>query len=207
MQKTLDTLIGGKQKLLKIEYSYTFLLSITQLMCQINWIKIFCDIFRVDWDFNFSALHKFGYGDKFIHMVKNVYTNMQCKIKINGLLLDPFTLTGEFFLGWLFSMLLYIISAEVLASFINVNKWIRGIQIGDYEKKALNFADDINISSRDITCLIRIQVFLKLYEDASSSRTNFSKCQASVGFPLGHLELTLVTLFSIAPNGTKSLKI
>ena len=93
MQKTLHTLIGGKQKLLKIEYSYTFLSFITQLMCQINWIKIFCHILRVDWDFNFSALHKFGYGDKFIHMVKDGYTNIQCKIKINGLLSDPFTLT------------------------------------------------------------------------------------------------------------------
>ena len=79
MQKTLDTLIGGKQKLLKIEYSYTFLLFITQLMCQINWIKIFCDILRVDWDFNFSALHKFKYGDKFIHMVKCVCTIIQLK--------------------------------------------------------------------------------------------------------------------------------
>ena len=114
------------------------------------------NILIIYWDFNFSALHKFGYGDKLIHIVKNVYTNMQCKIKINGLLLDPFTLTEEFLQGWLFPMLLYIISAEVLASFINVNKWIRGIQIGDYEKKVLNFADDINISSRDITCLIRI---------------------------------------------------
>ena len=32
------------------------------------------NIFRVDWDFNFSAFHKFGYGDKFIHMVEDGYT-------------------------------------------------------------------------------------------------------------------------------------
>ena len=45
---------------------------------------------RVGWDFNFCALRKFGYGDKFIHhLVKDVYTNIQSKIKINGLLSDP----------------------------------------------------------------------------------------------------------------------
>ena len=136
-------------------------------------------------------------------MVKDVYTNIQSKIKINGLLSDPFTLTREVCQGCLFSMLLYIIAAEVLASFINANKRIKGIQIGDHEIKIVNFADDTTIFLRDITCLDRIQVILKLYEDASSSKINFSKSQASAKFPLKYLELTLVTLFLITPNGTK----
>ena len=87
--------------------------------------KSFCNILRVDWDFNFPALNKFGYGDKFIHMVKNVYNNIQSKIKINGLLPDPFTLTREVCQRCLFYMLLTIIAAEVLASFINTNKSIK----------------------------------------------------------------------------------
>ena len=40
-------------------------------------------------DFIFSAWHKFGYGDKFIHMIKVPYMNIESKIKINGLLSDP----------------------------------------------------------------------------------------------------------------------
>ena len=100
-------------------------------------------------------------------MVKDVYTNIQSKIKINGLLSDPFTLTREVCQGCLFSMLLYIIAAEVLASFINANKRIKGIQIGDHEIKIVNFADNTTIFlRRDITCLNRIQVILKLYENA-----------------------------------------
>ena len=43
-------------------------------------------------DFIFSALRKFGYGDKFIHMIKVAYTNIESKIKINGLLSDPLIL-------------------------------------------------------------------------------------------------------------------
>ena len=107
-------------------------------------------------------------------MVKDVYTNTESKIKINGLLSYPFTLTREVCQGCLFSMVLYIIVAEVLASFINANKRIKGIQIGDHEIKIVNFADNTTIFLRDITCLDRMQVILKLYEDASSSKINFS---------------------------------
>ena len=42
---------------------------------------------RVDWDFTFSALHIFGYGNKFMYIVEVGYTNIQSKIEINGLLI------------------------------------------------------------------------------------------------------------------------
>ena len=42
---------------------------------------------RVDWDFIISDIHVFGYGNKFIHIVEFGYTNIQSKIKINGLLI------------------------------------------------------------------------------------------------------------------------
>ena len=136
-------------------------------------------------------------------MVKDVYTNIESKIKTNGLLSDPFTLAPEVYQGCLFSILLHVIAAEVLAIFINANKRIKGIRTWDYEIKIVNFADDTTIFLRDITCLNRIQVILKLYEDASSSKINFSKSHASAQFPLKYLELTLVTLLLITPNGIK----
>ena len=51
---------------------------------------------------------------------------------------------------------------------------INGEQIGNREIKIVNFADNTTIFLRDITCLNRIQMILKLYEDASSSKINFS---------------------------------
>ena len=63
-------------------------------------------------------------------------------------------------------MLLYNIAAEVLANLINVDKRIKGIQIGDHDIKIVNFADNTTIFLRDITCLNRIQVILKPYENA-----------------------------------------
>ena len=59
-------------------------------------------------------------------------------------------------------MLLYIIAAEVLIGLINANKRIKGIQIGDNEIKIVNFSGDTTIFLKDITCLDRIQVILKL---------------------------------------------
>ena len=47
---------------------------------------------RVDSDFVYSALQKFEYRDKFMHMITVAFTNIQYKIKINGFLFDPFTL-------------------------------------------------------------------------------------------------------------------
>ena len=69
-------------------------------------------------------------------------------------------------------MLLYIIAAEVLVSFINSNKMIKGIQIGNHKIEIVNFADDTTILLWDITCLDRIKMILKVYEDASSSEIN-----------------------------------
>ena len=68
--------------------------------------------------------------------------------------------------GCLLSMLLYNIATEVLPNLINADKRIKGIQIGDHEIKIVNFTDNTTIFLRDITCLNRIQVILKPYENA-----------------------------------------
>ena len=51
---------------------------------------------------------KFGYGVKFIRMIKVEYTNIQFKIKIDGVLSDPFTLMQGVRQGYPLSMVLYI---------------------------------------------------------------------------------------------------
>ena len=63
-------------------------------------------------------------------------------------------------------MLLYNIGVEVVANFINADKKIKGMRIGDHEIKIVNFDDNNTIFLRDITYLIRIQVVLKLSENA-----------------------------------------
>ena len=110
-------------------------------------------------------MHKFGYGNKFIYMIKVAYNNIESKIKVNDLLPDTLTLMLVR-QGYLHSMLLYNIVAEVLANFINADKRIKEIQIGDHEIKIVNFTDHTTIFLRDITCLNRMQVILRLYKNA-----------------------------------------
>ena len=122
------------------------------------------------WEIAFSVLQKAGYGEKFIRTIKVAYTNIQSKIKINGLLSDPSTLMQGVRQECPLSSVLYIRAAEVLANFIDADKRIKGVQIGDHEIKLVNFADDITIFLGDITCLNRMQVILKLYEKALAQR-------------------------------------
>ena len=83
--------------------------------------------------------------------------------------------------GFPLSLVLYIVTAEVLANFIDADKRIKGLQTGDHEIKLVNFADDITMFLGDITCFNRIQVILKLYVEDSSSKKNFSKKSSFIG--------------------------
>ena len=47
----------------------------------LDFLKVFD---RVDCNFVFSSLQKFGYGGKFNHIIKVAFTNTQSKIKINA---------------------------------------------------------------------------------------------------------------------------
>ena len=73
--------------------------------------------------------------------------------------------------GYRLVVLLYSIAAELLANFIN--NFIKRIQKADHEIIIVNVVDATTMFLRDITCFNRIQVILKLYEDASSSKLNF----------------------------------
>ena len=46
----------------------------------------------------------------------------------------------------------------------DADKSIKGIQIGDHKIKIVNFADNTTIFLRDITCLNRILMILRLFE-------------------------------------------
>ena len=78
-------------------------------------------------------------------MIKVAYNDIQSKIKINGLLSDPFTLMQGVRQECPLPMVLYI-TAYVFANFIDTDKGIQGIQIRDHEMKLVNFADEILLS-------------------------------------------------------------
>ena len=64
-------------------------------------------------------------------MIQVAHTNIQRKIKVNGILSDSFSLFQRFCQGCPLSMLLWIIAVEVLAIFIDADTRIKGIPIKD----------------------------------------------------------------------------
>ena len=74
-------------------------------------------------------------------MIKVAYTDIQSKTKINGLPSDPFTLMQGVRQGCPLSMVLHITVAYVFADFIDTDKRIKGIQLGDHEVKLVNFVN------------------------------------------------------------------
>ena len=75
-------------------------------------------------------------------MIQIASTNIQSRIKINGLLSDSFTHIQGFRQVFLLLMLLCIIVAEVPEIFFDADTRIKGIQIGDHGNKLVNFADE-----------------------------------------------------------------
>ena len=133
----------------------------------------------MDWDFISSDLLKFGYGEKFVRMIKIAYSDIQSKIWINGLtiyltiyltiwLSDHFSFMQGVRQGCPLSMVLYITVAYVFASFTDADKRIKGMQIEDHKIKLVSFANEITFLLGDIACVNRIQVILKLFQKASN---------------------------------------
>ena len=145
-----------------------------------NPVQLYLGIFSrafdsVDWVFVFCALRKFDYRNEFIHMIQGAYTNIQSNIKVNGLLSGLFPLMRRVHHGWPLSVLLYIIVAEVLAICTDTDTRIKGIQMGDYEIKIVNIADDTTIFVRDISCLTRIELILNYIKQLLGQKFTFKK--------------------------------
>ena len=89
----------------------------------------------------------FGYGNKFIYIVEFGYTNIKSKIKINGLLIQPLYHKNVRSSSEVSTLNVVICQCgyKVLATFIDADTRIKGVQIGDHELKILNFSDDITV--------------------------------------------------------------
>ena len=105
MQQTLNNIIGENQtaaiKHRTILHTLSTIRDIIDISNKLNknlsvisldFLKAFD---RLDLNFIFLALRQFGYGQKFIQMIKVCYNDIQSKIKINGLLSDPFTFAKD----------------------------------------------------------------------------------------------------------------
>ena len=140
---------------------------------------------RVEWNWLFSSLRSFGFGDKFIGWLKSMYKNAKSSIITNGHQSAYFDITRGIRQGDSLSGLLYIIQLEPLAQKIRTDNSVEGIKLrlnnqNNHEIviKGCQYADDCNTFLRDKNCIKNLTEILTKYEQVSGSKINFDKTKA-----------------------------
>ena len=124
----------------------------------------------VDHNYLFQVLHHFNFGDCFISRVKSFYSNRKTYIKNNGFISEEISMDRGIFQGCPISPLLFLCAIEVAAILIRNNDQIKGIKVGDLEKK-------INLLADDMACFVHgdQDSFTNLF-DTLNNLARFSGC-------------------------------
>ena len=139
----------------------------------------------LDWGFMFATLHKFGFGEKFIHWIKILYNNPSFCIKNNGWISQEVLMKRGIRQGCPVSALLFVLAIEMLACEIKKNKMISGIKIGTNEYCILQYADDSTLTLKNKVSIIECIKILENFSTISGLKLNTKKCQ---GIWLGQLK-------------------
>ena len=99
----------------------------------------------VSWTFIKKTLDFFNFGPTFKKWINTFYCNIESCCLINGHCSEWFYIHRGCRQGDPISPYIFILCAEVLASLIRNNKQIKGIQIGKFEYKISQFADDTSL--------------------------------------------------------------
>ena len=128
----------------------------------------------VDHDFLFQVLHYFNFGDSFISWIKSFYNKRKSYIRNNGFISETINMDRGIFQGCPISPLLFLCAIEVLAILIRSNDQIKGLKVGDQEKKVSLLADDT-------TCFVQgdQESFTNLF-DTLNNFARFSGCSVNM---------------------------
>ena len=133
---------------------------------------------RVNWEFLFRLLDKFGFHQIFIKTIKALYNKPKARVKINGAISNPFGLERGTRQGCPLSPLLFTLFIEPLSQGITQNNNISGIKILDQEYKISLFADDVLISlSNPENSILKLLSFLDAFGSVSGYKLNIQKTQ------------------------------
>lgn len=98
---------------------------------------------RVEWNFLFETMSKFGFGDSFISWMRLLYSSPSAMVLTNNTYSKPFNLYRGTKQGCPLSPLLFVLAIEPLAISIRSNGLIAGITRGITTHKLSLYADDL----------------------------------------------------------------
>ena len=101
-------------------------------LVNLDWYKAF-DL--VSMEFTLKALHKLGFGDRFIHWISILYNNIESSVLINNILGDFFPISRSVRQGCPLSMGLFMIYQEAFYRAIIKSRVIRPLRMPNADKK------------------------------------------------------------------------
>ena len=104
---------------------------------------------RVDHSFLIKTLEHLNFGNSFVTWIKILMKNVTSQVKINGFLTEPFSMTRGIKQGDHLCALLYVIIVQILGNQIRSNGRIKGVRVGNSEKKIMQYADDTELFVTD----------------------------------------------------------
>ena len=157
----------------------------------------------VSWPYLFNLLETWGFGPRFLGIIRALYANPRALVRINGHYSKPIEIRRGTRQGCPLSPLVFAVAIETLAIAIRQNPNISGVQCGDQTHKCALFADDILLFlTSPVTTLPNLCHILDDFSRISGLSVNFSKSQAlNISLP-SQIVLDLKQSFNFSWNET-----
>ena len=163
---------------------------------------------RVEWQYLFLVLQKFGFGPKFISWIRLLYSAPLASVKTNSDISPTFPLTRGTRQGCPLSPLLFALAIEPLSISLKSSTLFSGINRGGIEHKVALYADDLLLFLQDpLNCAESLVGHLNDFGAFSGYKLNIAK---SVCFPVNLPAKSIspgVLPFHFSPNNFKYLGI
>ncbi len=145
----------------------------------------------VEHPFLFQTLSHFGFGPKFINIIKMLYSDINSSVALPKGTCPRFQVNRGIRQGCGSSPLLFIMVAEMLAILVK-NENIAGINFMDHQFIISQLADDTTLFLKDHTQIPLAFHYVECFAKASGLQLNTSKCEL-----MAIHELPLTSLYNV----------
>ncbi len=173
--------IGSNARLISDYFDHCESFQIPGILLFLDFEKAFDSI---EWNFMFSVLKKFNFGEGFIKWVQVLYNKPTLAIKNNGWISKDITLERGVRQGCPLSALLFVLSVEVMAINIRNNKNIHGFNCLDSEIKTSMYADDTTLLMNDLDSVKNAIENVNIFSNIAGPRLNVDKTEGILLGPL-----------------------
>lgn len=128
---------------------------------------------KVDHNFLWKVLHKFGFPDKLIECIQRLYSKATSRVLYNGFLTQEIKIRSSVRQGCPLSMLLFVLYVEPLIRMIDQS--VLGVLVYDKFLRVIAFADDVNIFLRNSEELDNVLNIIAIFSKFSKISLNLKK--------------------------------